>query len=675
MRAFQEARTGVRLAARRMAARSLACPSRPPNLWTPRGSLPGSSFGGSNGAGVAPLSTFRRTNHPDARDDIGALEARARAFVADTSRDKNANVIAYLFKLLPMHSALPRAKAVLALVAPHVSSCAGYTSFDIACTLYGLNGFGMDVPGMTIVLSAMPRHIDACRDAFSAQRVSMSLYGLRRCKGELGVAYVCGVLAALAPHILRCRVRFRAQNVSNSLYGLQGYSSEHAEVRSVLSALTPHIEQCEEHLNAQEVGNSLYGLQGCSSEHAEVRAVLRALAPQIERCKELDALGVTNSLYGLQGCSSEHPEVRAVLSALVPHIARCKETLSAHHVGHSLVGLRGCSSEHPEVRAVLSALAPHIARCKVTLSALNIGDSLLGLQGCSSEHPEVRAVLSALTPHVERCQHLLRAQTVGNSLYGLQGCSSQHPEVRAVLGALALQIVRCETLNAVAVGNALYGLQGCSSEHAETIMAALTPRLHRLLDQLKNPDGLSALSAGDLLPVTHGCAAFLRPKRMLSSSRMPLDLLESLYRTCARELESRPVKSLQIGESEASFRARAIALFSSVPLSVSVRPDACYLHGFEADIVLVVHPPSGTTLAPVTVNVEVDGRMHRDGKSRLFCAVRDAHLRSRGVAVLRWDLLARSGESERAFETWLGRKINVLRFRSLSLVPPPAPVA
>ena len=654
-------------------------------------------------------------------DDIGTLEADARALVADASRVKNADEVSRLLKRLPMHSALPRAKALLALVAPHVSSCVDFSARDIAFALYGLNGFGMDVPGMTLVLSAMPRHIVACRDAFSAQGVSMSLYGLRRCKAERGIAYIGGVLAKLVPHILRCREPFKARHIGNSLYGLQGCSSEHAdvrallrafapqiercrdrldaqavgnsllglqgcssehaEVRTVLRALAPHIEQCNEPLSAQGVSNSLYGLQGCSSEHAEVRTVLRALAPQIEQCKEpLSAQGVSNSLYGLQGCSSEHAEVRTVLRALAPQIEQCKEPLNAQGVGMTMYGLKGCSSQHAEVRAVLRALTPQIEGCKMTLDKRAVGNSLLGLQGCSSEHAEVRAVLRALAPQIERCKEPLDAQTVSKSLFGLQGCSSEHVEVRAVLRALAPQIELCkQPLSAQEVGNALYGLHSCSSKHAEKVLVALTPQLHRLMDQLRcalhssNPDGLYVFSAADLLPVTHGCAAILRrPEKAPPSSMIPLDLLESLYIACARQLESCPVESLQTSESETRFRARAVALFSSVPLAVSVRPNACYLHGFEAGIVIIVHPPSGTTLAPVTVNIEVDGRMHRDGKSRLFCAVRDAHLRSRGVAVLHWNLLAKYGESELAFDTWLGRKINALRFRSLSLVPPPA---
>ena len=134
------------------------------------------------------------------------------------------------------------------------------------------------------------------------------------------------------------------------------------------------------------------------------------------------------------------------------------------------------------------------------------------------------------------------------------------------------------------------------------------------------------------------------------------DKLRPLYDACVRELDSRPVEDAS-SKSEARLRARTAALFSD-SARVSVRPDACYLHGFEADIVLTVlpHPDSGLT-APVTVNVEVDGPTHRSRRSRLLCSVRETHLRSRGVGVLRWDLMAKDGDSARCFDAWLRGEI------------------
>ena len=236
--------------------------------------------------------------------------------------------------------------------------------------------------------------------------------------------------------------------------------------------------------------------------------------------------------------------------------------------------------------------------------------------------------------------------------------------MRDVLSALAPQIERCkEPFNAQVIGNSLYGLQGCIIDHADTIFVVLTPQTQRLLDELRrtqHPErGLPALPAADLLPVAHGCAAILSGAAATShpSPGLRFSVLESLYSACARELESRPVEALQTSESEKRFRARAVALFSGGPLSVSVRPDACYLHGFEADIVLILRPPTGSRHAPATVNIEVDGPWHRSQTSRLFCTVRDAHLRSRGVEVLRWDLMAKNGGSKGAFDTWLREEI------------------
>jgi len=93
--------------------------------------------------------------------------------------------MAHRLKQNAKHPATPEAKAALAAVAPLIATSTQiFTARDIATTLYAVNGFGIDAPGMTELLSAMPRHILACRGGFNAQEVSMSLYGLRGCKGR-----------------------------------------------------------------------------------------------------------------------------------------------------------------------------------------------------------------------------------------------------------------------------------------------------------------------------------------------------------------------------------------------------------------------------------------------------------------------------------------------------------
>ena len=320
------------------------------------------------------------------------------------------------------------------------------------------------------------------------------------------------------------------------------------------------------------------------------------------------------------------------------------------------------------MRAVLKALSPKIQQCTESLTAQAVCNALYGLKDCSSEHAEVRAILKALSPKIQQCTEPLDAQGVGNALYGLQGCSSEHSEVRAVLKVLSPKIQRChEPLDPQGVGNALYGMQGCYSEHAEVaaVVMSLTPELDRLSKRLgvglllAPSSTIAAVPAIDLCSVAQGCAALLlcaTDGRPLTRPGFPTSKLEPLYDACARELDSRPIKD-ESSQAESRFRARAIALFSRTP-RVSVRSSACYLHGFEADIVLTVVPPSDSgCTAPATVNVEVDGPTHHSRKSRLFCSVRDAHLRSRAVGVLRWDLTAKDGDSGPQFDEWLWGKL------------------
>ena len=470
----------------------------------------------------------------------------------------------------------------------------------------------LPLPAMSTAFSTMLRASGASTSATSLRsgaspRDLVDL--LRQHAKRPNTPEATSALAAVAPDVSSCTAIFSARDVAQMLHSIGGFGAGIPGMTVLLEAMPRHISACRDVFSARDVAMSLYGLRGCSSERPEVLPVLKALAPQIARCREtLSAQGVGNALYGLKGCSSEHPEVLAVLRVLAPQIARCRETLSAQGVGNALLGLKGCSSEHPEVLAVLRALAPQIERCK-ELDAQGVGNALYGLQGCSSEHPEVLAVLKALAPHIAHCREALSAQGVGSALYGLQSCSSEHPEVLAVLRALAPQIARCrETLSAQGVGNAFFGLQSCSSEHASVaaVFEALALSVDLLTLGLPRPsNAISTASPWDLRSVAQGCAALLlRPTdgRTVSPPVVLADKLTQLYDACVRELDSRTVEDTS-SKSEARLRARTTALFSD-SARVSVRPDACYLHGFEADIVLTVlpHPDSGLT-APVTVNV------------------------------------------------------------------------
>jgi hypothetical protein len=130
--------------------------------------------------------------------------------------------------------------------------------------------------------------------------------------------------------------------------------------------------------------------------------------------------------------------------------------------------------------------------------------------------------------------------------------------------------------------------------------------------------------------------------------------LTAVYDVALRELASRtPDSGGSQSHSESALLERAKACFAGHPL-ISVRPAACFLHGFEADIVLDVRPASGGETA--TVNVEVDGPTHRLSSRQRLVAVRDPHLRARGVRVLRWDLLQENAFG-RKFEAWLRREV------------------
>jgi spore coat protein CotF len=453
----------------------------------------------------------------------------------------------------------------------------------------------------------------------------------------------------LAPKIASCRA-LDAQAIGNALYGLQSCSSGVAEVRVVLKALAPKIASCNEALSAQAVGNALYGLMSCSSDTPEVRQVLQALAPKIASCNEaLSGQAVGNALYGLQSCSSDAPEVRQVLQALAPKIASCNEALSGQAVGNALYGLMSCSSDAPEVRQVLHALAPKIASCAEPLKAQNVGNALYGLMSCSSDAPEVRQVLRALAPKFASCAEAFNAQAVGNALYGLQSCSSDVAEVREIISVLEPFCTTAEPLGVQALGNALFGLQRVSPTVRAPLLSVFLPRVLRVS---ATP---SALSNDDLTHIAHGCVAL-----RCSADYPDEQQLLAVGDACISELSRRtPASSGSRDEALLrSFSRQLLVDFYGTSAGHSCSGPE-YLLGFEADIVLRI--PSQTA-SPRIVNIEIDGIHHGIASKRHFYDMRDAFLRSKGVVVERWDLMAHHGASparkKELYREWF---VNVLQ--------------
>ena len=260
---------------------------------------------------------------------------------------------------------------------------------------------------------------------------------------------------------------------------------------------------------------------------------------------------------------------------------------------------------------------------------------MLFRSGCSSAQAETRTVLAALAPKVVGCKEALSAQYMGNALYGLQGCSDANAETRTVLAALAPKVVGCkEALFAQAVGNALYGLQGCSSAHAETraALASLLPLVQSFLGSLQAVDAVTP-------HIAHGVYALLAGAALAPSDPARGWLLAAAEAVATKLALLSPEPSRSVSERKAA--ASIVAAAESWPGATAVTNE--FLHSFEADIVLRLPAPGpgGVGGGCVVINVEVDGPSHQSAVSRRFCAVRDAHLASKGVVVARWDLVAR----------------------------------
>ena len=211
-----------------------------------------------------------------------------------------------------------------------------------------------------------------------------------------------------------------------------------------------------------------------------------------------------------------------------------------------------------------------------------------------------------------------------------------------------------ESLSAQTIGNALHGMQSMSSDHCVSILAFLLRHI-TALKEVKHLGRLELLSIGQAVLL---CIPSRRDVLDDASFKLWIAFGESACSEHRRRIRN--------GECQDSFRSHvehkmhriAANLFGQSRTTVSGND---YLFDmFEGDIVVRIPFVGKTDEAEASadgkwlvINIEVDGMHHRQERKINFCKLRDAYLKSRGVAVHRIDASRVTKMEDNQVEQWL----------------------
>jgi hypothetical protein len=307
---------------------------------------------------------------------------------------------------------------------------------EVGIVLYSMRNMTSDHKAVrqTVRLLADKLRSGKERDVpMSEEWVCRALHGLQsmtcdRCD-EVSI-----LLSALLNRMATCKHAFSAQSISIALFGLQRMSIDCAQVRLLLIHLTQKIYECDQEFSPQLLCDCMYGLRSMSSECVEVRSILRALTQKMESCStDLWSMrSFTTILGALQYMYGSHEEVRQLLRVLHSKTG-CTPTQSldvtARDICTALLGLQQMNPcRHIEVSSVMFLLLMMLRNCKEELTGIDIANALQGLSESTGNSPVVKQLAAAITERLktqtEAAAPTLNAEDVSRCLHGLRNMGS-----------------------------------------------------------------------------------------------------------------------------------------------------------------------------------------------------------------------------------------------------------
>jgi hypothetical protein len=469
------------------------------------------------------------------------------------------------------------------------------------------------------------------------------------------------------------------QAVANVLHNMRNMSNEHLEVRSMLDVVWSHglrkvsPTKCNQGKNPRCIFSSValrdcvYGLRSMTTEFdtPALGKILNSLTDHFHhhlvRKESSESLfnptmtvaDLCVALYGLQGCSSSHKFVRrhVDMSARLLESYTGYEEVDFMTLSKAFLGLQSMSNDSAEIRRMLRTLQQHLSRC---IPATSHGNSTISDIGTATAH----------------CLYGLHSM----SLFPTHGAEGDD-ELSGLMSLLHQDFILpfVSTFDVESIQRALYGLTSLinttSSPNAEAIphilniLALLTHQLEKIFtEDLHNSPSDHDGDLDKRFNIFREIVPIYQTLNLLSHS------LKYLRTQCDSD-EKNCAVSLQIDILQASLFGLLQHLKASVPTSdkdsnPSSQTEMMFFNhieryikenkkhgimnvqlselidGFSTDIIVRIRHCSPEVSRTSTVNIEIDGPVHKFPRRKRFMALRDAYLKDSqdNFSVVRVDL-------------------------------------
>lgn len=587
-----------------------------------------------------------RTDQMEVCQLIAALDGKVRSSASLFTPQDIGNCISMLNKFTNEASAVQNLVNTWSMVVSGIDPGV-FPSTSVAQCMMGLARMDNTHTSVNNLLVALAGQINTSHSKFTVKDLSDCLFGMQHMRVD--TQGTRSLLLALSKKMEGLHfAQDEGREFARALYGLQCLSPHAQESVQLLRSLTMMINNSERiDLTPEMIGEGMFGLQNLHHSHRSTLDLLAAVTDKLMTFEgTLDQKAVASCMYGMRSMTSDRAVVKHTLLVLTEIINRSSlstsEIIIEKYVGQAFNGLQNMSNSHQEVNALISALNKFFFSAEVTecFSPRAVASAVYGLQA-SDTSPETLRTIAALSRHVSSAQHPID-QNIASVFYGLQMMSVQEGRLVQVLELLKSRWldnfpppsnVPCNLANASMI---LYGLASMICKHKDTIVfkdsEALPPVVCDMVRwalqyvpidlTAQNPSKGLASCGRSVLLLAHFASSSASASRLPDDCQQSLNALVGQVPTIVRNMAGYRVGS-NTSRFEKSFAKEIRNALVNEALVERVST-ATLLHGFEADIIIVLKEDVGGTGR--LINIEIDGTHHSLPSKRRFCYMRDKYL-------------------------------------------------
>jgi uncharacterized protein (UPF0147 family) len=553
-------------------------------------------------------------------------------------------------------------------------------AIDITMLLNGIEKFNPDSDELLGLLSAMVPVVSNCKEIFTNQRISATIYALLNMTADY--AEIREMISVLCEKLTGSIGEFLPQDYYNMGFGLRRMSSDHDEVRFMYSVIAKSLKNSEAEFKVSNLCTMIHNLSTANSDHAEVREYLSAIHTQIKACTatDMDSKSISNALLGLQRMNTDRREVRNILSMFAGKIKKNNDDWSLLSLSNSMIGLQR-TSDCPELVSILNAILPKIRNLKVEMTAQCIADCVFGTQNLTGATVPKRDLLYALNIELKKSTDIFTPKAGSDFLYGIQRMTTDIEEVNTILSTMISkfqQIPRDIRFTAKELSYALYGLQGLwngeSDSDFSTVLDEICVRAD-VISFFESSESATKASTDDLVDLQNNLYFFIHAlNSVFAADEKKYEGVHLISKIVITELETRKEQNDEFFSKEKSVSNNQQTLFEILSeiyedKEAEIAQNTYYLNTFEFGLMITL-PDSNrddnndndddSESYNMVINIEINTVGSEKSKKILYRERRDAFLKGENVLVIRLHDAILDGMSRESIKELLLKKLEVI---------------